>query len=487
MTTPQVSQTRWIALIDDLLKEAAESPWLEFKHDNANPERIGQLISAVANGARLADKPFGYVVWGVENGTHRVVGTAFEPATAKKGGDNLSFWLSKTLEPSPAFDFRTIQHPNGRVVLLEIPPATVAPVKFQGDARIRIGDATPLLADFPDRERQLWTKLQPTMWERGVAAQFVSSDDVLEWLDYPSYFTLTGQPLPDNRQGILARMAEDGLIAPDVGDRWNILNLGAILFAKRLDRFDRLARKAVRVIQYEGVNRVKTKREQPGGRGYAAGFEGLIGFIDAQLPRNEHIGQAFRVDHAVFPEIAIRELTANALIHQDMTIAGTGPMVELFDDRIEITNPGAPLIDVRKFIGSPPRSRNEALAALMRRMRICEERGSGIIKVLTAVELFQLPAPDFRALDDNTRVILYAPRKFRDMDAGERIRACYQHAALRYVTGERMTNASFRHRLGIEERNSAQVSRVIRDCLNAGAIRVADPVSPRTGYVPFWA
>ena len=277
------------------------------------------------------------------------------------------------------------------------------------------------------------------------------------------------------------------IIQSDVGGRWNISNLGAILFAKRLDQFDRLTRKAVRVIQYKGRSKAETVREQPGGGGYAAGFEGLITFIDGLLPRNELIGKALRETRPVYPEIAIRELVANALIHQDMTVSGAGPMIEIYTDRIEITNPGVPLIDVRKFIGAAPRSRNEALSDLMRRMNICEERGSGIVKVITSVELYQLPAPDFRVADDSTRVVLFSPRKFRDMNAAERIRACYQHAALRYHSGDMMTNASLRERLGVEKRNAAQVSRIITDALASGQIKSADPDAPRSGYIPFWA
>ena len=98
-----------------------------------------------------------------------------------------------------------------------------------------------------------------------------------------------------------------------------------------------------------------------------------------------------------------------------------------------------------------------------------------------------LPPPDFRALDDNTRVMLYAPRQYRDMDATERVRAAYQHAALQFVTGGRMTNATLRARLGIEEQNAAQVSRIIKEALASKLIRPADLDMPRSGYVPFWA
>lgn len=132
-------------------------------------------------------------------------------------------------------------------------------------------------------------------------------------LDYPSYFDLLKRPLPDNRDGILEALAADSLIRSDDAGGWSISNLGAILFAKRLEDFRPLRRKAVRVVQYRGTDRIETLREQLGAKGYASGFEGLIGFINGLLPSNEVIGQALRRTVTVFPELAVRELVANAL------------------------------------------------------------------------------------------------------------------------------------------------------------------------------
>lgn len=170
-----------------------------------------------------------------------------------------------------------------------------------------------------------------------------------------------------------------------------------------------------------------------------------------------------------------------------MTITGAGPLVEMFSDRIEITNPGQPLVQPERFLDFPPRSRNEALAALMRRMRLCEEQGTGIDKVIVAVELHQLPAPDFRTEGEAVRAVLFAPRKFADLTADERIRACYQHAALKYLSGQRMKNATLSERLGIDPQNAAQTSGVIKQAIKKGLIRSADSAHPRAGYVPFWA
>jgi predicted HTH transcriptional regulator len=484
-----MTEPRTLAIIDDLRKLPAEAPWAEFKENNANAPLIGKLISALSNSARMSDEHFAYVVWGVRDGTHQAVGTTFEPGTQKENNQPLDLWLAQRLQPAIDFRFETIDYHGTRLVLLTIPAASTAPVEFDRTAFVRIGNATPRLSDHPERLKALWAKLQPYAWETGVAVQFLTGDEVLLKLDYASYFDLTAQPLPDNRVGIFEKLVADRLIQPDAGGHWNITNLGAVLFAKRLSDFSpSIARKAVRFVAYDGMNRANTVTHRTDGqRGYAAGFKGLVEYIDGLLPRNEHIGKGFREEQPLYPSIAIRELVANALIHQDMTIMGAGPLIELFSDRMEITNPGKPLVSPDRFLDLPPRSRNEVLASLMRRMRLCEEQGTGIDKVIFHVELHQLPPPDFRTEGDAVRTVLFAPRRFAEMTPDERIRACYQHAALRFVSGERMKNSTLCERFGIDPKNASQASVIIGQCQKAGLIRPADPTHPRSGYVPFWA
>jgi len=127
------------------------------------------------------------------------------------------------------------------------------------------------------------------------------------------------------------------------------------------------------------------------------------------------------------------------------------------------------------------------MAALMRRMNICEERGSGIDKVVFEAEQSRLPPPEFAELEGAMRVTLYGPRPFADMTPSERTRACYQHASLRFLEGDRATNSSLRDRLAIEAGNAAQVSRVFKQDFDAGFIKLADSAAPRSGYVPWWA
>lgn len=191
----------------------------------------------------------------------------------------------------------------------------------------------------------------------------------------------------------------------------------------------------------------------------------------------------------MFPPVAIRELVANALIHQDFTVTGSGPMIEIFDRRLEISNPGEPLVDTRRFLDTQPRSRNEKLASLMRRLNICEERGTGIEKVVAAVELFGLPAPVFERPRGFTRAMLFAHKAFAEMDRQERLQTCYMHACLRYVTQEPVTNASLRARFGVADRNASTVSRVLADAVEEGLIVVSNPAAGLRSrrYLPFWA
>ena len=477
-------------LLDYLISLPAETEWVEFKHNKAIPDDIGEYISALANSAGLHKKNAGYLIWGVESETHNVVGTDFEPRKRKVGNEDLENWLARGLTPRVNFQILEFALMGKRAVMLKVQPCQHTPVSFKGTEFLRVGSYKKKLKDYPEKERALWLQLSRVPFEKGVASENITSDKVLTLIDFPAYFELTGQRLPDNKVNILDRLLAEKIILRKYGDCFDITNLGGILFARRLNDFETLSRKTVRVIIYKGYNRIETIKEQDGTKGYAVGFEGLVSYINDQLPRNEQLGKALRREVRMYPEVAVRELVANALIHQNFYTSGDSPTVEIFSDRIEITNPGQPLINTLRFIDEPPQSRNEALAAFMRRVNICEERGSGIDKVIFEVELYQLPAPEFRVTENHTTVVLFAHKKFSEMDKNDRIRACYQHACLEYVSNRRMTNGSLRKRFGIEDKNYPIASRIISDTIGDGLVKPFDPKSTskkQAKYVPFWA
>lgn len=487
-----MTDTQLSALLVELLALPNETEWVEWKHNNGNPEMIAERLSALANSATLHRREFGYLVWGVEDGSKNVVGTTFRPRQAKKGNEELENWLMRSQQPQVNFRMHEWTYQGVPAVLFEIPRASHTPVRYGNEEFIRIGSVTKRLKEYPEKERELWAAFERTPFETGVAKADLAGADVLTLLDYDRCLKLLQIPLPTDQQGVLNKLADETLVVQKPGGRYDITNLGAILFATNLAKFDRLGRKALRVIKYKGDGRTETEREwrdAPSQTGYAVAFEAAVAFINSQLPQDEPIGQAFRTEVRVYPEKAIRELVANCLIHQDFSVTGAGPMVEIFAGRMEITNPGEPLVDALRFIDTPPRSRNEGLAAMMRRMKFCEEAGTGIDKAVEAVEDAHLPALSFTVPSGSTRVVMYGERRFAELDTKQRIEACYQHACLRSVKGLRLTNASLRKRMAIDVANASQASRLIRDAVGAGVIKLFDPHSRRknASYVPNWA
>ncbi len=476
-------------LVNELRKSVKETQYVEFKRSEVDKEKIGSYLSALANSAALQGKANGYLIWGIDDITHEICGTTFDPRLQRVGNEELENWLLQRLKPKIHFQFFAVEIERKPVVVLEIPAAYLHPVAFANEEYIRVGSCRRKLKDLPEKERELWKILDKTPFESLIALENVEGSNVLELLDYPGYFERLKQPLPDGHKPILHALHSDRMIVPCPAGGYNITNLGAILFAKQLDSFPHLKRKAVRVIRYKDSGRTETIKEQEGNKGYAAGFEGLIEYLTAMMPTNEVIGKALRKDVPMFQELAIRELVANALIHQDFFVTGTGPKIELFEDRLEITNPGVPLIEPNRFLGSPPRSRNEALASFMRRIGVCEERGSGIEKVVLQTEIYQLPAPLFEKPDGFTKAVLFAHHDFEEMDMEDRVRACYLHCCLQYVRRKKMNNGSLRERFGLPVQKTAIVTRVINRAVEAGLIMNASFSESRrhTFYVPFWS
>lgn len=473
-------------LINELVKQPNESEWVEFKHNFHSAEEIGERISALANGACIHNQPFAYLVFGLEDITHQIKGTTFKAKSHRKNSEDLESWLATRLNPRIDFQVYEFNYDANRHISIYVIPATKAqPVEFLNRAYIRVGSITRKLNEFPEKQAKIWKK-ETIAFEKEIAMDNLAVSDVAKYLSTETYFDLMKLPFPSTQQGVIDKFMEEGLVVKSKG--YAITKLGALLFAKQLKDFESVERKSVRVIVYKGKNKVETEREQIGGKGYAIGFEGLVDWINSQLPANEEIGKALRKETTMYPEVAIRELVANALIHQDLAEKGF-PMIEIFTDRIEISNPGTPLVTPERFIDAYL-SRNEKLADLMRRIGFCEEKGSGLDKVIFYNEFYQLPPVNVVVSENRTRVTMYSYKTLNELDKKEKIRACYQHACLKYVSNEKMTNQSLRERFKIEDHNYAIASRIIRDALEEKVIKEDDPESKSrkfASYIPIWA
>lgn len=482
-----MTEDELVILLERLIKQSRESEWVEFKLNYHSAEEIGQMLSGLSNGACLEGQPYGYLVFGVKNDNNTVEGTTFKPKSFKYKNEDIEHWLLQRLNPRIDFHIYEFEYNDKYISIFEIPATANQPVGFIHESYIRVASITRKLKDFPEKERKIWKNESVKLFEKNITLDNLSASDVVSLLDTQSYFELMKLPFPTNQDAVIQKMISEKLIIQKDG-HYAINNLGGLLFAKNLNEFTDLSRKAVRVIVYKGKNKLETVKDQIGTKGYAVGFEALTNYINDQLPQNEEISKALRDTVTMYPEEGVRELVANAIIHQDFREKGS-PVIEIYSDRIEFSNSGIPVITPMRFIDDY-QSRNEILADMMRRLRICEEKGSGIDKVIALCETYQLPAPNFIIQEKHTKVIMYAHQNLNDMDRQDKIRACYQHSCLKYVSNEKMSNQTLRERFKIEEKNSAIASRIIRDTIEAELIKEEDPNNKSkkyASYVPIWA
>jgi len=281
-----------IDLINNLRSYEKEPEWVEFKLNNKGDDLIGEYISALSNGAALTKKPFAYLIWGVDDKTHEVKGTSFDYSKYKVGNEDISLWLTKHLKPITTISFRRVEIDGKPVGVLKIGTAKAEPVKFKGIEYIRRGEHKKKLKDCPDLEKQLWAAFNEITFEELTAKENLSEESALGHLDYVKYFDALQLSVPHDNEGIVNALVQDRVLRRNDFGKIDITNLGAILFAKNLGDFEGLKRKAIRVIKYNGNDRISSaSKEQVGVKGYACGFEGLIEYISGLIPDNEIMGK----------------------------------------------------------------------------------------------------------------------------------------------------------------------------------------------------
>jgi predicted HTH transcriptional regulator len=452
-----------------------------------NNDKLCKHISAFAN---LPGG--GYLAFGIDDKSGKIIGV--NKTEADNIVDRLASLSRDGLDPLVSIDHSIETFRGIEILLIHIKESAIKPVHLKGgtieDSYIRSGGTTRK-ASRQDVGALMLNSKTPT-WEELHTSKLLNEVEVITLLEYDKILELLKKPVPSNIPDIIKWLIDEKMIVDVDGKGYYISNFGAIAAAKDLSRFDSLSRKVVRLIKYEGKNKAAGSKEYPGTKGYAIGFEGLIQFVKGILPGSEVIKNSLRQETSVYPEIALRELIANILIHQDFTIRGTGSMIEIFEDRIEFTNPGKllPTKKLDRLIRTTPESRNEILASAFRRYNICEERGSGFEKAVIAIELFGLPPLKFEEMESSFKVTMYSPRKFADMSNEERIEACYQHSIIEYYGNGGFNNASLRKRFGMHDKQAAQVSKLIKDAIDLGKIKSKDPDSESKKfslYVPYWA
>lgn len=479
-----------IQYLDESLKYVShELDKLDWKLDiSPKNDKLSQHISAFSN---LPGG--GFLVYGINNKTREIVGVTTKQVEVIL--DKFSNLTRDSVEPQVVFEYKVQEYKESKTLLfIYIKENDIKPVHIKSkgieESFIRNGGTTRK-ASRQDVGNLILNSKSP-VFEELYASKLKNENEVLSSLDYTSICKLLSKPVPSTPLEILYFLNQEKMIKNVSDDGYYITNFGVLACAYRLNDFDNLTRKSIRLIKYEGKTKTGKSKEYPGNKGYAIAFESLIDFVKSLLPGSEIIENALRRETAVYPDIALRELIANALIHQDFTIRGSGPMIEIFDDRIEISNPGnlLPSKQIDRLIRTTPESRNEILAQAFRRYNICEERGSGFEKAVTAIEFFGLPPLKFEENRNSFKVIMYSPKTFAEMSLSERIEACYQHSIIQYFASGGMNNTSLRNRFKMHDKQSSQISRLIKDAIESGKIKPKTPENESkkfTSYVPYWA
>lgn len=478
------------SLVRELAKLSNEVEWVEFKCNNKDPERVAKYISGLSNSAMLWEKPKAYLVWGIDDITHSIDGTQFDYRKARKGNEELESWLVRMINPKINFKFYEVEMEKGiKVVLVEIPCAEAEPTKYGTNAYIRVGSNLKPLVEYKDKEAELWRLFDSTLYELRIAAADMQEDDVVMSLDYSKYYEKLELPIPRNRDKVFEDLVKEKFVKKNDAGNWNVTNLGALMLAKDLKKFDNFTRRTIRVIWYKNNSRLEAVREKEFSAGYLLSYEDIIQYIMTVIPQEEVIVDGVRKTVLSFPEIAIRELLANIMIHQALEQRGTNPMVEIFSDRIEFSNAGAPLVAIERIVDTVPVSRNENIAGFMHKCGICEERGSGYDKIVESTSKNAMLAPKIENQNNQfTKVVLFAKLPFDLTSKEDRIRTCYMQACLAYVNFGTITNADIRKVFGLQESDKVKSSRIIKDTLEAGLIKPVDPeTAPRyMKYIPYW-
>ena len=392
-------------LVLKLIQQPTEQEWLEFKHNFHNADEIGKRISALANGACLCDKKFGYLVFGVEDGTHHIVGTSFSPKTKKaKGNEDLGHWLVSRLSPKIHFAIHELQIDGKAVVMFEIPAATDIPISFLHEPYIRIGSFTKLLKQYPDQSRKLWQN-RADDWSAEIC-----HEARLEDLD-PKAISVARQVFADKNK----RLAEDIQEWDDI----TFLNKAKITIGGQVTNTAIILLGLPESTHFLSPAQARITWILKGVDGFEKDYQHFeppfLLALDEVYNKIRNLNYRYMAAGTLFPEevqqydpYIIREALSNAIGHQDYRLGGRITVVEKEDSTLVFQNSGGfiPKTIENVLLQDAPeaRYRNPFLVNAMVNLNMMDTIGSGIKKMYQIQYNRFFPLPDYDLADDKVRV-----------------------------------------------------------------------------------
>lgn len=402
-----MDQTAQISMVDQLRALKRESGTVEFKSNRHQPRDIGAYMSAMANAAVLALHDRAYMVWGVDDRTYEVKGTSFNPFTAKgEGNQSLMMWLTQHISPRPDFEFQEVQHPQGKVVVLEIRVPRSAPLAFDGVRYIRIDSHKTKLSEHPDKESRLWGLLgQNTDWSGEIVA-----DATLDDLD-PEALSAARKRFTEYLLKSEPDTARHEVICAEV-QSWSVVTL---LNKARITKTGCITRAALLLLGKDEsahflapvdakLSWILRNVQNETGTSHHYGMPFLLATDQIfRRIRNETIeampdGTLFPVALQRYDPWVIREALHNCVAHQDYRLGGKINVVE-HPDKLVFTNLGQfipPSVEWMLENQSPPEHyRNQWLIDGMIRLRMIDQVGSGIRRMFQTQRDRNFPLPDY--------------------------------------------------------------------------------------------
>jgi ATP-dependent DNA helicase RecG len=390
------------ALLDRLRAEPRETEWLEFKANRYEPQTLGEYLSALANAACLAGKPRGYLVFGVEDGSHFVVGTSFDPLADKgKGGQLLPIWLSLGLRPNVGFEIWPFVYQGQQVVLFEVHPAFDRPVQFYGTAYVRDGSSKTELSRYPEKERAIWNRRVD--WSAQVCEQATLDD-------------LNPDAIAKARREFVVKFPGQ---AADVAawDDATFLNKAKVTIRGRVTNAALLllGRPEASTLLAPAVARISWLLKGAGGEDLDYEHLGppFLLAVDKLLARIRNLtvralpgGTLFPTEITQYDPWVIREALHNCIAHQDYGLRGRIQVIET-PDALLLTNVGGFLPGrVESVIAQDAPLeiyRNPFLAEAMVNLNMIDTQGGGIRKMFVKQRDRFFPMPDYD-LSESERV-----------------------------------------------------------------------------------
>ncbi len=476
-------------LLKNLLKKN-ENHCLEFKVNNSNPELLGKYISALSNMAVIDNVEYGYLVYGISDEKHEIVGTSLDLCKNKVGNIVLEFWLNSLLYPKGIFDFDSVLIDNKRIVIIRIKKAVSITTTFSGNEFGRVNESIVSLSEFPQLRKELWEKILFSARENDVALASIPSLELEKYIDIRKYYSLLKQAYPLTFDEISNRLIGEGFIKKRDDGRYDITILGALCIATSFSYYPSLGDKGIEIIKYSTSSRASsTSVPIKFDSGYLFCFEPIINTVINLMGAKEVVERGIRMKQEPIPALIIREMVGNALIHQDIGLNSGKVLIECFPSRLEIFNYGKLAVDIDRVVDMAPMPENRHLVEILSRFGIGEGHGTGFDKIVLSSETNVLPPPLVKKEQYGVRVIAYTYKPWSEYTLEEKKRAVYLHCCLAYIDGEKATNESIRKRFGLAVTNKAQVSRLIKQCIEDGKIK---PSKESTGtrnlyYYPYWA